>query len=62
MTIPMERPSKTIERLELERLRDENAKMRSALVRIADISFEVEDALGSCIKIAAEALSQIEKD
>ena len=33
-------------------------RLRSALIRIADVSFEVDDALGSCIKIAQDALAE----
>lgn len=35
----------------------ENDRLRSALIQIEDVSFESDDALGTCIKIAQRALS-----
>lgn len=42
---------------ERDTVQEANARLRSALVQIADVSFEADDALGACIRIAEKALN-----
>jgi hypothetical protein len=42
---------------DVDELEADNKRLRSALIQIEDVSFECDDALGACIRIARSALA-----